>query len=183
MFHVSCPHMYHANKFFWLPQRSFLIPMWWKEGSYISILALKQTLGMAEHKMLILNIRNLKHRGFILAHGHTKAGNLDNAQISCPSTPRIRHNVSHSFKSSLSDTKSWKSVPLGMNDPYITQTSEWSTCNTDFCTVTDGLSCCKHCWNPTPWELVGGRHTVPRPRVWQNPPASSFVARWLRVLV
>lgn len=78
---------------------------------------LKQTLGIAGHKILLLNIRNLKLRGFRLAHGCTKTGNLANAQISCPTMHRMPYSVLYSFNSNLSDTKSWKIMPLGMNDP------------------------------------------------------------------
>ena len=70
-----------------------------------------------------------------------------------------------------------------MTDPHMTQTSEWSTCNIDFCTVTDGLSCCEHCWNPTPesWWVGGTRSPGPgsgrtpqRAHLWQGGSESWF---------
>lgn len=68
------------------------------------ILALKQTLGKAGHK--ILEHQKPEAQGLHTGPGHTKAGRLDNVQVSCASIPCIPHDVSHSFKSSLSDTKS-----------------------------------------------------------------------------
>lgn len=64
---------------------------------------LKQTLGNAGHKILILNVRKLKLIGFTLAHGHPKIGNLDDALISCSTIHCMSHNVPYSFNANVSD--------------------------------------------------------------------------------
>lgn len=57
----------------------------------------KQTLGIAGHNILILNIKKLKLKGLPFAQGHTKIGNLDDILISCPTKHCISYNVPFSL--------------------------------------------------------------------------------------